>query len=124
MFQNQTNHFGNQDGEEKKMNKLFCAILIGSVLVASNYGYNGGTTAAVTLVGGIIKAKHVDQDKKYPRKNCPVCKGTGKYLSGDGIKMVDCGYCEPETKTQPSAGVKNSAGVICGPDGCKKVIIH
>lgn len=80
------------------MNKAFCAALIGSILLTSNYGYEGSTTGAVTLVGGIIKAKHIDKEKKYPRKNCPVCKGTGKYLSGDGIKMVDCGYCEPENK--------------------------
>jgi hypothetical protein len=93
------------------MNKALCAILVGSILFVSNYGYNGGTTASVTLVGGIIKAKHVNQDKKYPRKNCPVCKGTGKYLSGDGIKMVDCGYCTPETKesevTHPPAILKS-----------------
>lgn len=82
------------------MNKLFCILLVGSILFTSNYGYNGSTTATVTLVGGIIKAKHIDKEKKYPRKNCPVCKGTGKYLSGDGIKMVDCGYCEPESKNE------------------------
>jgi hypothetical protein len=23
-----------------------------------------------------------------------VCKGKGWYISGDGIKKVDCGYCE------------------------------
>jgi hypothetical protein len=80
------------------MNKIIGLCLIGSVLLYSGYGYNGSTTAPVTLVGGIIKAKHIDKEKKYPRKDCPVCKGTGKYLSGDGIKMVDCGYCEPESK--------------------------
>jgi hypothetical protein len=84
------------------MNKLFCVALIGSILLTSNYGYEGSTTSAVTLVGGIIKAKHIDKEKKYPRKNCPVCKGTGKYLSGDGIKMVDCGYCEPEKADMPA----------------------
>lgn len=78
------------------MNKLVCLLLMTSFLVSSDYGYNGSTTSAVTLVGGVIKAKHVDKEKKYPRKSCPVCKGTGKYLSGDKIKMVDCGYCEPE----------------------------
>lgn len=78
------------------MNKLACVLLMCSLLVSSDYGYNGSTTAAVTLAGGIIKAKHIDKEKKYPRKSCPVCKGTGKYLSGDKIKMVDCGYCEPE----------------------------
>lgn len=82
------------------MNKTICLLLIGSFLVASDYGYKGSTTAAVSLAGGIIKAKHIDKEKKYPRKDCPVCKGTGKYLSGDGIKMVDCGYCEPDSKNE------------------------
>jgi hypothetical protein len=82
------------------MNKIIGLCLIGSVLLYSSYGYNGSSTAAVTLVGGIIKAKHIDKEKKYPRKDCPVCKGTGKYLSGDGIKMVDCGYCEPDNKSE------------------------
>jgi len=80
------------------INKVVCVLLAFSIVAASNYGYNGSTTAAVTIAGAIVKAKHIDKEKKYPRKNCPVCKGTGKYLSGDGIKMVDCGYCEPETK--------------------------
>jgi len=94
------------------MNKLFCAVLIGSVLFVSNYGYEGSTTGAVTLVGGIIKAKHIDKEKKYPRKKCPVCKGTGKYLSGDGIKMVDCGYCEPEAKDSQESEVTHPPAVL------------
>lgn len=57
--------------------------------------YEGGSSAVVTLVGAHIKARDVPIVTKYQRKNCPVCKGTGKYLSGDGIKEVDCGYCEP-----------------------------
>jgi hypothetical protein len=92
------------------MNKIVCLFLITSVFVSSDYGYNGSTTAAVTLVGGIIKTQHLDKEKKYPRKECPVCKGAGKYLSGDGIKMVDCGYCEPDNKesevTHPPAMLK------------------
>jgi hypothetical protein len=73
------------------------------------------STAAVTLVGGIIKAKHVDVVKKYKRKDCPVCKGKGKYLSGDGIKMVDCGYCEPDKTQPPSAIIKSVPPVIVVP---------
>jgi hypothetical protein len=80
------------------MNKIIGLCLIASIIISSDYGYNGSSKAVVALVGGIIKAKHIDKEKKYPRKDCPVCKGTGKYLSGDGIKMVDCGYCEPESK--------------------------
>jgi Zn ribbon nucleic-acid-binding protein len=80
------------------MNKLTFFILATSVLFGASQ-YKGSTTAAVTLAGGMIKAQNTAVDKKYPRKSCPICKGTGKYWSGDGIKQVDCGYCEPE-KTQ------------------------
>lgn len=73
-------------------------ILLASVLIFGSR-YEGSTTSAVVLSGGIIKSTHIEpSDQKYKRKDCPVCKGTGKYLSGDGIKMVDCGYCEPEKK--------------------------
>lgn len=86
------------------MTKFVSLLLTVSVLItATDYGYNGSTTAAVSLVGGIIKAKHIDKEKKYPRKDCPVCKGKGWYISGDGIKKVDCGYCEPETSDNLSA---------------------
>jgi hypothetical protein len=79
------------------MTKFVALFLSTSVLIAaSDYGYNGSTTAVVTLVGGVIKSAHVDKEKKYPRKDCPVCKGKGWYISGDGIKKVDCGYCEPD----------------------------
>jgi hypothetical protein len=50
--------------------------------------------SVVVLTGAHIKAKDCPILSKYKRKDCPVCKGTGKYLSGDGIKEVDCGYCE------------------------------
>ena len=78
------------------MNKLFSLLLICSIFTADDYGYNGSTTAAITAIGGIIKAQHVNVEKKYKRKDCPVCKGKGFYISGDGISKVNCGYCEPE----------------------------
>ena len=77
------------------MNKLILPILAISLLFGSNR-YNGGSTAPVILSGSVIKNIGNEPVQKYPRKKCPICKGTGKYLSGDGIKMVDCGYCEPE----------------------------
>jgi hypothetical protein len=78
-------------------------ILIASVLIFGSR-YEGSTTSAVVLSGGIIKSTHIEPaDQKYKRKNCPICKGTGKYLSGDGIKMVDCGYCEPDKKEEKVA---------------------
>lgn len=52
------------------------------------------SSSIVTLVGAHIKAREFPINTKYKRKDCPVCKGKGKYLSGDGIKEVDCGYCE------------------------------
>jgi hypothetical protein len=108
------------------MNKLICLLLVSSVLYTAS-PYNQSTIASVTLAGGIIKSKSVENVKKYKRKDCPVCKGTGKYLSGDGIKMVDCGYCEPETKSTPPIsgdGVikSGSTAVSCGPNGCR--VIH
>jgi len=60
--------------------------------------YKEKSTAVVTLVGAYIKCKDFPVVQKYIRKDCPVCKGTGWYLSGDGIKKVPCGYCE-EPKT-------------------------
>ena len=80
------------------MKSSISTVLLASMLLFGADQYTGSTKAVVTLVGGIIKAKHVENNTKFKRKDCPVCKGTGKYLSGDGIKMVDCGYCEPETK--------------------------
>jgi hypothetical protein len=100
------------------MNKAVCLLLVTSIFASSDYGYNGSTTAAVALVGGIIKTQHIDKEKKYPRRECPVCKGTGKYLSGDGIKMVDCGYCEPDTK----ANISDPPSVLkpnCDDKNCK-----
>jgi hypothetical protein len=87
------------------MNKLLLS-LIAISLLTTGASYYGSTTAPVTLVGGIIKAKHIQENtKKYKRKDCPVCKGKGWYMSGDGISKVDCGYCEPEKteipKTKP-----------------------
>lgn len=59
--------------------------------------------AAVTLAGGIIKNKSSDTEiKKYPRKDCPVCEGKGWYMSGDGIKKIECQYCEPSKEEPPT----------------------
>lgn len=92
------------------MNNMIIILLASTILFGSYY--QGSTISAVTLVGGIIKSTHIDKsDKKYKRKNCPVCKGTGKYLSGDSIKMVDCGYCEPDAKN----GTQNSDTEVVHP---------
>lgn len=74
------------------------AILLFSILpiLSTNSPYEGSTTASVTITGGIIKAKNINENnKKHKRENCPVCKGKGWYMSGDGIKKIECSYCEP-----------------------------
>lgn len=64
--------------------------------------YYGSTTAPVTLAGAIIKSKHKDEVTiKYKRKDCPVCKGKGWYMSGDDIKKIECNYCEPDKGSGP-----------------------
>lgn len=68
--------------------------------------YRGGSTAPVVVAGGVVKAKHVEPlQKKYKRSECPVCKGKGWYLSGDKIKKVDCGYCEPDQNQAPKTSI-------------------
>jgi hypothetical protein len=99
------------------MNKFICLSLVGIILTNFNTTpYVGSTTAAVVLSGGIIAAQHVNIEKKYKRKDCPVCKGKGWYLSGDSISKVPCGYCEPD---------KQAAEPNCTTDGkCKTIIIR
>ena len=84
------------------INKLFCSLLLCSV-VATQYTakYDGSTLAAVNIAGAVVKATHVETVKKYKRSECPVCKGKGWYISGDKITEVPCGYCEPDKKTEP-----------------------
>lgn len=97
------------------MNKLLIPILAISMLFGA-YGYNGSTTAAVTLVGGIIKAQNTVSVKKYRRKDCPICQGKGWYISGDKITKVDpCGYCIPDKADAPQTNV---------PKEYPKVIVH
>lgn len=85
------------------INKLLIATLVAGLFGTTvTNKYYGSTTAAVTLAGAVIKSKHTDESsKKYKRKDCPVCKGKGWYMSGDGIKKIDCNYCEPEVATEP-----------------------
>lgn len=82
-------------------NKLLAIVLVAGIFGTSTTNkYHGSTTAPVVLAGAILKAKHLDaSNKKYKRKDCPVCKGNGWYISGDGIKKIDCNYCEPDTES-------------------------
>lgn len=68
--------------------------------VFGNIAHQYSTTSVVTLIGSKIKTEAQNNiEKKYPRKDCPVCKGKGWYMSGDDISKIDCQYCEPEKKT-------------------------
>lgn len=78
------------------MNKFYVGLLCVGLLFTQSH-YYGSTTAPVTVAGGIIKAKHAQETvEKYKRKDCPVCKGKGWYMSGDGILKIECTYCEPD----------------------------
>lgn len=92
------------------MNKvLYCLLGVSFLFFQGQYYWS--TTAPVTLAGGIIKSKHQDDVTiKYKRKDCPVCKGKGWYMSGDGIKKIECNYCEAETRSMvgpPAVPSKN-----------------
>lgn len=77
------------------MNKFHIGLLCVGLLFSQSY--YGTTIAPVVIAGGIIKAKHVQEtSQKYKRKDCPVCNGKGWYMSGDGIKKIECNYCEPD----------------------------
>lgn len=102
------------------MNKILIGVVIAGILFSQNY--YGSTTAPVTMAGGIIKAKNIlNIEKKYKRKDCPVCKGKGWYLSGDSIKKVECGYCEPDDGTMPKF---LKPELECDGDSCKTKVIR
>ncbi len=86
------------------MNKFYIGLFCIGLLFTQSH-YYGSTTAPVVIAGGIIKAKTVQENtQKYKRKDCPVCKGKGWYMSGDGIKKIDCTYCEPDDGIRISIG--------------------
>lgn len=86
---------------------LLIAILGFTTLYTSNQATVAPTKAAVVLAGSIVSSQHDTDVKKYKRKDCPVCKGKGWYISGDGIERVNCGYCYPDN-TQ----VENNSSTI------------
>lgn len=84
----------------KNLSSIIVLTMMGAIAFSS---FQPSSTSTVSFVGGVIKSRNsVDLEKKYPRKDCPVCKGKGWYISGDGIEKVDCGYCEPEKKEEPT----------------------
>lgn len=103
------------------MNKLICIALLCSFGLTT-ISQHTQSTAAVSLAGGVIAAKNSVDNKKYKRKDCPVCKGKGWYISGDDISKVPCGYCEPESADEST--VEHEPIIIYGPNHNKKTIIH
>ena len=95
--------------------KQFLAILFCGLILSQSY--TGTSTAVVTVVGGVIKGSSVVVVQKYKRKDCPVCKGKGWYMSGDNITKVPCGYCEPDKQIPQSPST-------CNGDKCKTQIIR
>jgi len=90
------------------MNKLIFALLFSSVVLSGDQQYYGSTTAVVALAGSVIKTKHIqDSGIKYKRKDCPVCRGKGWYMSGDGILKIDCTYCEAEKGSMSIGTIKS-----------------
>lgn len=87
------------------MNKLFCIALTMTIAFAATPKYS--TTSVVTLAGAVLKAAAGTDTviKKPKRKDCPVCKGKGWYISGDGIKKIDCNYCEPEDGSKQKSNI-------------------
>jgi hypothetical protein len=99
------------------MNKTI--LIIAALVVAffvfrntSNKGTDGKpvgddqrATASVGLAGGVVgggvtpdnpnpnPGPPAPDEDKYPRKDCPYCKGTGYIIQGDGHK-TDCTRCE------------------------------
>lgn len=78
------------------MNKIVLAIILCGTLLSDQK--NISTKSIVTIVGASVKAHQTENVKKYKRSECPVCEGTGWYISGDKITRVNCGYCEPDKK--------------------------
>lgn len=70
--------------------------LVFGVFSTGVHKHQCSTKAIVTLVGSTILSQNADNTiVKYKREDCPVCKGKGWYMSGDGIAKIQCQYCEP-----------------------------
>ena len=76
------------------MSKIFLLPIILASFFMLSPTKDVSTTSIVTMVGAVIKSQETPIVTKYKRASCPVCKGAGWYWSGDGIKKVECGYCE------------------------------
>tara|TARA_B100002019_G_C21274933_1_gene604927 strand:- start:25329 stop:25565 length:237 start_codon:yes stop_codon:yes gene_type:complete len=77
------------------INKILFASIISLPIFFGSGHVHYNTKAVVTLVGAKIASQENSVIEKYKRKDCPVCKGKGWYISGDGIAKINCQYCEP-----------------------------
>lgn len=77
--------------------KYSSILLLGSMISILFHGGHPpfSTTSVVTIIGGIVSSQQDEVSEKHKRKDCPVCKGKGWYMSGDGIAKIQCNYCEP-----------------------------
>lgn len=81
------------------MNKL--PIILLALAISANIQLDKvSTLSGVCLTAGVLLSRDNPIEEKYKREDCPVCKGKGWYISGDGIEKVECGYCEPEDKKE------------------------
>lgn len=77
------------------MNKIIIASALSLPILFGSTVPKYSTTAVVTLAGAKVVSENSGVIEKYKRKDCPVCKGKGWYMSGDGIAKIQCQYCEP-----------------------------
>jgi hypothetical protein len=83
------------------MKILSSVLILGVMTSVVAESFKPVPTSAVSLIGGAIRARHaISEDAKHERKDCPVCKGKGWYISGDKISRVDCGYCEERSRDE------------------------
>lgn len=77
------------------ISKNICFALIAVTLFSFSSPIKHETIVAATAISGsVIKYPQLNKVEKHKRKDCPVCKGKGWYLSGDGLAKIDCQYCE------------------------------
>ena len=77
------------------ISKSICFALMAVTLFSFSRPIKHETIVAATAISGaVIKHPQLNEVEKHKRKECPVCKGKGWYLSGDGLAKIDCQYCE------------------------------
>lgn len=58
-----------------------------------------GAVASAAAYSSLDNTPVEEAITKVPRSECEHCHGTGHMKSGDGIKVVDCPYCYPDSKS-------------------------